>query len=752
MVFGPCRIGRDAALGVLVALTSCAPAQNPVTSAQNQTESETQEVVRLLVGEETPPTTPVPTAQATAPRRVILPGTGQRIGGQAPSDPYGVEGTGDGLKLNFQDAPVRDIAAAVLGDALGLDYTVDERVKATLTLKTNRAIPQDALLSVLEASLDANGIALVQRSGLYIVTAKDDAAIRSAFPTTDLSSEGLTAGFGVQVVPLRHVSAQRLGEILRPFAPDDGGGITIDTDRNLIILSGTGPERAALLDMIAVFDVDWMAGLSYALFPLKTAEATTLVRELQTVFDTGDAGLGAGTIRFQPVERLNAILAIANDVRSLRRAESWINRLDTDGTEADERTLHVYRVQNGRARDLASVLGGIFGAREEALPGGFDNGLAPGLASARLTDGGAQNNAGPSSLAGGGAAGAQGLGGGGAGAGGLNSGLSGTPRQAVSAVQVSFATDQFRIIADERNNALLILATQRDYERLLASLRQLDVEPLQVLIEATIAEVTLTDELRFGLNWFFRTNSDRFALGFNDAANTVLSPTSTFGDVGFDFIFDGANGEVVLEALEEVTDVEVLSSPQLMVLNNQTALLRVGDEVPFPVRSAVSIVDDAAPIVNSIDFRETGVILRVTPRVNSNGMVQLDVEQEVSDAIATVSSGIDAPTVQQRRIESTVAVRSGKTIALGGLIQESRSETDTGLPVLGQLPLIGNLFKTTLRENDRAELLVLITPRVVSNETDVQSVTDELRKRMNTLEPLIHRSKLLDARPATEAE
>jgi general secretion pathway protein D len=307
-----------------------------------------------------------------------------------------------------------------------------------------------------------------------------------------------------------------------------------------------------------------------------------------------------------------------------------------------------------------------------------------------------------------------------------------TPAVAVEATTntISEPGGQIRIIADEPNNALFILATPQDFRDINAALDRLDVEPLQVLIEATIAEVSLNDKLKYGVQWFFE-NGDQ-SIGLAEVASGI--PTAMFPS--FNYVFAGSNAKVVLSALDEITHVNVISSPQLMVLDNHSALLQVGDEVPIITQSAVSVADPAAPIVNSVQFRDTGVILNVTPRANSSGGVELDIEQEVSDVVPTTTSTIDSPTIQQRKIKSTVAVHDGETIALGGLIRDRQSQGKRGVPGLSDIPVVGALFGTKTNMSDRTELLILITPHVVRNPAEASAVTDELRKRVQSLLPL----------------
>jgi general secretion pathway protein D len=194
--------------------------------------------------------------------------------------------------------------------------------------------------------------------------------------------------------------------------------------------------------------------------------------------------------------------------------------------------------------------------------------------------------------------------------------------------------------------------------------------------------------------------------------------------------------QIVLNALTAITQVKVISSPELLVLDNGTAHLEVGDQVPIATQSAVSVISPGAPVVNSVDYRDTGVILNITPRVSSSGLVLLDIDQEVSNAVKTTSSDIESPTIQQRRIESSVAVNTGETIALGGLIQDHQTNTVTGIPVLSNIPILGNLFKTTDNEHDRTELLVLLSPKVIKNTSDARLATNELRQRLKGLQAL----------------
>ena len=440
------------------------------------------------------------------------------------------------------------------------------------------------------------------------------------------------------------------------------------------------------------------------------------------------------------------------------QAQSWIQRLDR-GMEADKRQLYVYFVQNGRAKELAEIVGEALSADVAQTDARSEARLGPGLLPGEIS-----SPASASALGGSQSYGSSNQPVGGSQSEGQNpadvydfdeppqsTGFL-TDRQTASAgpdIGISGGPEQqqqfgsFRIVADARNNALLVYATSTEFELVSAALTKLDIVPLQVFIEATIAEVTLNDTLKYGLEWFFDVGNS--TITFNTTGVTTSQPKPNnliFTQApGFSYLFATSDIRVVLNALTQITDVNVISSPTLLVLDNEPARLQVGDQVPISVRSSTSVTDSDAPVVNEIEYRDTGVILDLIPRVNSSGLVVLDIIQEVSDVASSTVTGTTvtqtiSPTISQRRIASTVAVKSGETVALGGLIRDNKANTVTGVPLLSDIPVLGNLFKTTTDFQRRTELLVLLTPRVVRDSVDARTVTDELRRRLRAVEPL----------------
>lgn len=663
-------------------------------------------------------------AHDSGPRTQFFLGTGATMG-RTGAAPAAVLQDADGdTVLTFVNADVREVVRSILGDILRVPYALDPRVQGTVSLQTRQSIDREALLPLLETVLSLNGLRLVQTDGVYTVVPSGD-ALRHGAPIGRGGTLGsVNPAFSIHVVPLRFTSATEMQNVLKAIASPE---MTIQSmpNRNLLIVAGTRREIASLLEMVELFDVNWLAGTSFALFRPKNADAKALIKELEIVFG-GDRDAGTGLIRFFPIERLNAILATTRTPTYLHEAAGWVERLD-HSSELVDRRIFVYYVQNGRAVDLAASLnrlladntteGGPEPARGQIEPL-VDPNLAQGLPVPLVPPANQRTQPplqGPDTTA----------------------PAQPSPPERPEGPEAAPADGEgirlgapvsARVIANEENNALLVLATPREYRVIEAALAKLDVPPLQVLIEAVVAEVTLTTDLRYGVQWFFQLGST--SLTFSEASNGAVLPQFP----GFAAVAtSGSDIRAVLSALETVTKVNVLSSPQLMVRNNQTATLQVGDQVPIATQSATSVLVPGAPIVNTIQFRDTGVILKVTPRVNEGGLVLMDISQEVSDVSRTTTSGIDSPTIQQRKFNSTVSVQNGETIALGGLIRDRRIADNSGIPVLKDVPILGHLFKSTGNFDTRTELVVLITPRVVRTTADIRAVTEEFRERLRAL-------------------
>jgi general secretion pathway protein D len=658
----------------------------------------------------------------------------------------------EGVTLNLVDAPIDAAAKAVLGDVLNVNYIIDSRVKGSVTVQTSKPVKPQAVLDIFDTVLSGQGARVVVAGDLYKIVPANEVAAAGA--RLRMRNGGrLGPGVTVQVVPLKYVTAPEMEQVLKTVAPQNAI-LRVDAARNILILAGTQAELESMLDAVDLFDVDSMRGMSFALFPVDAADPNAVAQELDTIFANDPANPSKGMVRFVPNRRLRAVLAISSRPEHLRRAGTWVERLQSMNRSV-ERELFSYRVRNRPPSELATLLQRVYGAEpprgtaattmtqvsrqtggggtettevrtlEDRLAPLGPGGAAGGAGAAVLVDpsrsapGGLQP-AGPPALGVDPVARVAGGPGGLAGPGGLVG-----PGGAQAAEERGTLRASVSVVPDEANRMLLITATRDEYKRIEGILDRIDTMPDQVLLEATIAEVTLNDDLRLGLRWFFEKGKSEFRL--TDSVLGAIAPTFP----GFSYFFNSANVQVVLNALSTVTDVNVVSSPTLTVMDGKRAVLQVGDEVPIVTQQAVAVITPGAPIVNSVQYRNTGVILAIVPRINDKGRVVLEIEQEVSEVGATTSSSINSPTIQQRRIRTTVAVKDGESLALGGLMQDRSSLARDQLPILGEIPGIGNLFKSKTDNIRRTELLIIMTPRVVRDTHQARTITDEFREKLN---------------------
>lgn len=651
-----------------------------------------------------PPVTPAETFVGDKP----VPDVGVTIiGGETPP-PAAPAPRGDGVKpgdirLDFPASDVRVVAKAVLGDLLRVPYTVAPGVTNQIALVTPAPIARASVLTAFENALKASGLALVPQGGGFAIMTVQAAQATGATGAT-------VTGYSTEVIRLQFINGAELKKLLDSVVP--GVVIAVDESSNAVTIAGTGGQRATARDLIAQFDVNWLRNMAFAYFTPQRTDARLIVPELEKLINAPDAPT-RNLVRLIAMERLNGIIAVSAQRQYLEDVRRWIDVLDREGTNNEPR-LFVYRVQNGRSRDLAKTINQAFGNETAGGEGGGSGNADPFASS--TTD----RNAGS-------ARGGQ-----------RGGGDTPAPSAAPSGDSASSARSgeggprrgpEVSITSDDNNNAVIVFGSPREFAVVEDALRKLDVPPYQVMIEAAITEVSLTDELRYGVQWNFSTGSSNFALTEGSGPN----PTRLFP--GFSYFLSNSDITATLNALEERTNVKVVSAPKLVVLNNQTAALQVGDQVPIQTQSAQSVENPDAPIVNAIEYRDTGVILKVTPRVNAGGLVMLDVAQEVSDIANRTVSGISSPIISTRRVATSIAVQDGQVVTLGGLFRDSNSFGKNGLPILSRIPVLGGLFGNHRNTQNRTELIVLIKPHVLRTADDARAVTEELRAKIRTLEP-----------------
>jgi len=605
--------------------------------------------------------------------------------------------------LNFNSVDLPEVIKVILGDTLKYNFSISPKVVGKVSLHTAKPLTKVELLPTLELLLGMHKAVLVKEGSFYRVEPQDVVLSGGKIPL--LSNAAAQAkGFQIQVIPLQYIGVQDMKKVLGPILSKHAI-LQIDLNRNLLFITGTPIELVNTLELVNLFDIDIMQGKTVGLFPLLHVDARTIEKELAQIFGSEADNPLSGMLRMIPIERMNALMVISPQVKYLARTEQWIKRLDRSCPQGQVGSVHVYEVQNVDAVELAAILEHVYPANNSSRGKSSRRGsVAPGLKPAVISSKDQASNAlAPKSQR-----------------------SSAVIKQTVISNEIS---GPIRIIPDDANNALVVVASNQDYESIKKLIKKLDVTPLQVLIDATIIEVSLTDELHYGLQWFFTNKASKGSARVGDAN------FSGAGAGGFSYSLVNSSGIVraELNALANDSRVNVLSAPSLMVLNNQEATIKVGDQVPIRTSESAntnSNVGDSALITSTIQMRDTGVTLTVKPRVNAGGLVIMDIEQNVDGVSRTASSEIDSPTIQQRQIKSSVAVQSGETIVLGGLITEQRERGKSGVPVLSRLPIVGSLFGKTDKVLNRTELVILLTPRVIKNQQDARLITREFKNKL----------------------
>lgn len=687
--------------------------------------------------------------QQGASRPAIFLSDGTPVGGALADR----DGGGNGYDLNFENAPVATVAKVILGDVLQAGYTIDPRVQGTVTLASVRPVPKQDAIYVLENALRMSGVALVRdRGGSYRLLPAAEAGPGSLDRTGE-------AGQGVSVVPLRYVSAQTMFKLL------DGFGVKAttlrpDNGRNTLLVTGSGSDRASAIDTILSFDADWMRGQSVGIFPVRNSSPEPLISELEKIMDTGEGGLSASVVKFQAITRLNAILVVSQKPEYLKRAGTWIARLDRSDTEAVN--LKSYPLRYGNAKVVVGLLNEMLVA-QGAGSSSLDNGTNQIAPNSGVSMSSSSLSSSPSSSAGSGSSPIASLSAMPTAASGATTQVSGVGGQPLNARAAPAAgNDQLsnagsgtkangpsflpnvRLTADITNNAVLVYANAESQRIVEQTIRQIDRPQRQIAIEATIAEVTLNNDLNYGVQFFLASQKGSVVNTISSGggtANSVEPPSNAvnaaagalMGRVlpGFNLLVGSENSpRVILDALHGITDVKVLSNPSLVVLDNQAATLQVGDQVPYSTGTATVLTANNT-VVNTIDYKNTGIILRVLPRANANGNIVLDIEQEISSVSNAGANGL-TPTISQRRVKSSIAVTSGQTVLLAGLISESETKGKQGIPVLDQIPGMGDAFSHQTNNRKRTELILFIRPTLIKDGVDAHVIAEEMRSKMNS--------------------
>jgi len=606
------------------------------------------------------------------------------------------QGRAETYTFAFRDADIAQVIEEILGSTLGVAYTLDPAINGKMSFRIEQRLTRAQLYEALEATLAASDIVLVREGDNVRVTPRAKARSGGAIRTAGDGSRSRRAGYDVLAVPVSFVAPSEVAKALEAMSGADTV-LYVNDKQGLIILGGLGSEIDAALETIKVFDRSAFEGSRIRWFELRQVSASTAASELERLLQAG----GMTAVTLVPLKRLNGLVALARTSQALDEVGAWVRRLDVVAPDAGS-SLWVYRPRNVAAETLGATLASAFGAEAAFAGSSASNSSSTLSASSSSMIGGA---------------------GGGMSTGGGTTAPTIAPSSGGARVTAgSEGEDGVRISVNKDSNTLLIFASQSRWLQMQKILAEIDRPAGQVMIEASILEVTLNNDLQFGVDWQTLGASGKLTASSIYNESGAVAPTYP----GFSITYLTGDIKAAISALGSKTDVEVVSAPKIVTLDNKSATLQVGDQVPIVTQSSQNTTGENAALINTVDYRNTGVILNVTPRITGDNRIVLEVAQEVSSVARTVTSGIDSPTIQQRKLESTLAIADGAVVALGGMISRTRTRNEAGVPGLRSVPGIGSLFKSQSRDESRTELIVLLTARIITDPAGAERTMQDL--------------------------
>jgi general secretion pathway protein D len=609
-----------------------------------------------------------------------------------------------GTTLRFENAEIYEVIQVVLGDILHLNYLVDPSVQGKITLHTQEMISTADVFGILESVLRLHNVSIVREGKLYKVL-RDASATRDAI---GFEAAGENSPL-IQVVPLKFVQASALVNVLRNFVGPQGA-ITNDATNRYLVVADRASNIVKLLGMIASLDVDYLQHIRVRIVQITKGDAAELAREMDALFRSSGLfnwpGTDGNKVFFMPVARMNAILVAAANDALLAAAEKWIRTLDDEPKDGVGASIHVYSIANSNALHIANILRQIYGGAPISSAAGDPTrvvvrGAVPPAAATGATTAG--------------------------------TGLSGS----------------VQIIPDEATNVLVIKASPQDYLQIKRVIERIDTIPRQVMIQVMVAEVTLTEQLQYGVEWWLknRTASAGLDAGLVAPAGNPVTSVPAGGVIGgLNFLLFNKAGDItgLFNLLATNTDVNILSAPHVLASDGKVAKIEVGSEEPVVTQTVSAPTTTAGGTLstsNSVQYRPTGILLEVKPSINASGLVTLTVTQEVSARGGDVGVGGSVyPSFTKRKVSTEVTLEEGRTLMIAGLIQDKGNKTSQGLPSLKDIPLIGVLFGTKNRVSDKTELMMTITPYIVRNKDEGEQLTQSFQDSVAKLKGLMQQN------------
>jgi general secretion pathway protein D len=603
-----------------------------------------------------------------------------------PIDPKRFNLTNIPVMINVEKMPLSDFIIHALGETLKIAFVMDQATmdnKQPVTMRMPQAVAPDKAFGMVLGLLEKNGLYVEAGDGnLYILQKplepKSLFDIRVGRDAVDSSADIL------QILPLKHIRVAEIDWLIRDIVKT---GIQLKTypKENMLLLYGRASQMKQIIDLIDTFDVPSLQGKNIFLLRLDYWQIDDFIKEISKIltglgFNIALSQRDPGPL-FMPIKTINSILVISPDENTSKYILEWKRRLDTAEAAGTAENSYTYIPQYTKASELVLSIQKLYGVST----------AAPKAASAAATT------------------------------------ASAVPPPAAPAAAPGIVLSDMKIAADDNRNIVMIMALPDRYKNILSLLKALDTPVKQVLIEASIVELTLTDELKYGVEWFIKNSQSGGQYTLGTLGNLGVS---TLG-LTYTFLSNTGNFQALVTALATTNKANILSTPRLTVLDNKEATIQIGQDVPTITGQMTTPASTTTTpsVLQNITYRSTGVMLRVKPTINTAGLLTLDLSQEVSSVGADGVGG--SPIFLTRKIDTSVVVAHGQTLALGGMMSDNDSTAETKVPILGDIPLIGNIFKYTSKSKQKTELLILVTPTILISTDDAAKVTDELKKQLH---------------------
>ncbi|OGP66023.1 MAG: type II secretion system protein GspD, partial [Deltaproteobacteria bacterium RBG_13_47_9] len=632
--------------------------------------------------------------------------------------------TGSGVVFNFDNADLYEVIR-VMSEILKMNYIIDPKVRGIVNIHTSGQISAKDVFPIFQSILRLNGATAVKRDGVYEIVPLGDAKKLPILPSTTRESGKPSSEerYTIQIVVPKFIPVTEVSKMIKPFL-SDGADIVEHPPNNILIIGDLASNVKKSVEIINLFDIDIFTDLRVRIYPIANADVNEVAKEMERVFASFEvstkSGRGVG-ITFTPVVRINSLLVVSSIPNIFEKVEGWLKELDKIPTEGTKYSVFVYYVQNMKAKDLGDILKQVYGIakekktdfKEKVVAAEYPRGIKPipSVPPATTTPAAAKEEGG------------------------------------------AVPEGEINIVVDETNNALVVRGFARDYKSILDTIKKLDIYPKQVLIETFLADITLDDTYKFGIEWArFVTTSSTTKQG-QQAQGVVAGmqpPTDPFNAVlasgsfiRYSIVELGGRVSAAVNAAAADNRLNVISSPHILASNNKEAKIQIGTSEPILTNTYTTTSTSTIGVVEgTIEYKDVGIILTITPRISDAGLITLEIQVEKSDAATKdVFGRTDVPFFNKTTAKTTLSVLEGQTIVIGGLIEDTRKRNKSGVPLLSKIPLLGALFGVQDLQNKKRELVLLMTPYIITDHIQSSTVTDEFKEKVEGLKKELEKER-----------